>query len=156
MTTQPDLDNPFLAWDSGDLKKAFRLFLAHVRRGDRTFEINVGYCYDLGLGTRKDRDEAMRWYRRAYARGDSAAASNIATIYRDEGRHTLKFAWYQRAAALGDGDAQLEMAKCHLSGSGAPAHRGKAMTSLRHALKSSRITPDGRDESVRLLDACRK
>ena len=115
----PTLPNdPYAAWDSGDFRTAFRLFAAQAQAGDHDVELNLGYFYDVGLGTRKNRVKAMYWYRRAYRRGSGAAASNIATIYRDEGRHAMEFAWYKRAAILQDGDAEVEIAKLYLSGSG--------------------------------------
>ncbi|MDB5807088.1 MAG: hypothetical protein JWN73_4410 [Betaproteobacteria bacterium] len=156
MAALPDEDAPYAAWKKGDVRTAFRLFLAHARAGGRGHEINIGYFYDVGLGTRKNRGEVMRWYRLDYRRGSSGAASNIAMIYRDEGRHAMEVAWYQRAAALDDGDAEVEIAKYYLSGLGAPKHRGRAIAALKRAVKSRHITPDGREEAARILADCRK
>ena len=55
----------------------------------------------------------MYWYRRAVRQGQAAAANNIGTIYRDEGRLRLAIRWFAKAADLGDGDALLEMAKLY-------------------------------------------
>jgi TPR repeat protein len=147
--------DPYAAWDSGNFRTAFRLFAAQAHAGDHEVELNLGYFYDVGLGTRKNRVKAMYWYRRAYRRGSGAAASNIATIYRDECRHALEFAWYKRAAALRDGDAEVEIAKLYLSGSGVRKDHRKAMAALRRALASPFITPYGCEEAAQLLDACR-
>ena len=148
-------DDPYVAWDRGDFRTAFRLFATQAREGNHDVELNLGYCYDVGLGTRKSRVKAMHWYRRAYRKGSGAAASNIATIYRDERRHVLEFAWYRRAAKLQDGDAEVEIARLYLSGSGIRKDRRKAMAALRRALASFYITPEGREMAAQLLTECR-
>src|SRR3954471_2007023 len=102
------------AWECGKLKVAFRLFLAQAKAGDSGARLNLGYFYDVGLGTRKNKAQALRWYRRAYQQGSGAAASNIANVYRDKGRVALALAWYKRAVSLKDDDAAIEVAKHYL------------------------------------------
>jgi TPR repeat protein len=151
MTRQRIQNDPYSAWDSGDVKAAFRLFRSMAESGDKGAWLNLGYFYDVGLGIRKNRTEALRWYRRAYRAGDSSAASNIATVYRDEGKHRLAFQWFFRAASMNDGDAEVEVAKRLLSGVGVMKDRSRAVTVLKRAVASNRITPAGRDEAVELL-----
>jgi TPR repeat protein len=139
-------EDPFIAWENGDVKTAFRLFRAQAEAGDENAFLNLGYFYDIGLGTRKSRTEAFRWYRRAYRRGDGAAASNIAIVYRDEGRHRLAFEWFKRAASMNDGDAEVEIAKLLMA-----KHRGSAVAALRRALASRHITEAGREEAQHVL-----
>ena len=98
-------------WDGGDPKTAFRIIREWALAGDETAIQNLGYMYDCGEGTRRDRSKAMYWYRRSYRMGHSVSAMNIATVYRDEGKPRLAFAWYKRAAAMGDGDAEVEVAR---------------------------------------------
>jgi TPR repeat protein len=52
--------DPYTAWENGDLKLAFRLFVSQAATGDSGAQLNLGYFYDLGLGTRKNREKAMR------------------------------------------------------------------------------------------------
>ena len=111
----------------------------------------LGYFYDVGIGTRPDKTTAMRWYKRAYRRGDSAAASNIAVLYKDQGKHRLVFGWYARSAALGDGDSSLELAKLYLSGQGVRRSIPSAKKHLRAALSSRCITEDSREEAQELM-----
>ena len=99
----------------------------------------------------KDEEKAMFWYKRAYRRGDWAAASNIAILYRERGRHRLERQWFERAAALGDGDAEVELAKLYLEGKGTRRSEEKAMALLNRAIRSSHIMEAGREEAAELL-----
>ena len=94
-------------WGQDKLRSAFTLFRAAAKQGDTGAQVNLGYFYDVGIGIRPNRNAALRWYRRAYRAGERAAASNIATIFRDQGKLTQAMSWFRRAAALGDGDANL-------------------------------------------------
>jgi TPR repeat protein len=140
-----------IIWDRGDPKTAFRIIREWALAGDETAIQNLGYMYDRGEGTRRSRSQAMYWYRRSYRRGSSASASNIATIYRDEGKARLAFAWYKRAAVMGDGDAEVEVARRYTSGDGVAKHRGRAMAALKRALSTQYITPASKEAAARLL-----
>src|SRR5258708_3409939 len=80
-------------WERRRFRTAFRLFLEAVNAGDRSAQLNVGYFYDLGIGTKADRSAALNWYRKAYRKGDSCAAANIATIWRDQRKPLRALAW---------------------------------------------------------------
>src|SRR5258708_21357640 len=77
-------ERAYKEWKRKNLRLALRLFLAAAKAGDKGAQVNVGYFYDKGIGVRPDRSKALYWYKRAYRRGDSGAANNIATIWRDE------------------------------------------------------------------------
>src|SRR5262245_37595801 len=51
---------------------------------DASAAVSLAYAYDTGLGARRDTSLALQWYRRAFRMGESLAASNLATIYRDQ------------------------------------------------------------------------
>ena len=138
-------------WDGGNSRAAFPIIREWAIAGDSAAIQNLGYMYDRGEGTRRSRRQAMYWYRRSYRMGVAASASNIATIYRDEGKHRLAFLWYRRAAALEDGDAEVEVAKRYLAGIGVPTHLGRAVAALKRAVRTRYITPDSRAEARRLL-----
>jgi len=141
------------AWEIGRRTVAFRLYSELASRGTSTGMLNLGYFYDCGIGVRKNRAMALKWYRRAYRRGSSAAASNIATIYRDDGRHRLEAQWYARAVRLKDGDAAVELAKLVLAGKGVRESRSHASRLLKRASVSQFITENGRDEARAMLNA---
>src|SRR5712692_4784933 len=99
------------AWNRGNLRAAFRLFLKAAKGGDQAAKLNVGYFYDRGLGVGRDLTAALYWYKRAYRSGDASAANNIGTIWRDKRNDKRALAWFQCAVRLGDHAANLEIAK---------------------------------------------
>jgi TPR repeat protein len=101
--------------DRGEWRLAFRLFLAAAKAGDIGSQLNVGYCYDTGKGVRQNVVKALYWYRRAYLRGCSSAATNIGTIWRDRQKPQRALYWFRRAVQMGDGGANLEVAKLFLA-----------------------------------------
>ncbi len=139
------------AWDGGDLKKAFELFNQCAANGFIGCMLDLGYFYDEGLGVAQDKTKAMFWYKRAYRKGDSSAASNIAILYREQGRNNLMFQWFQRSVALGDGDSEVELAKLYMQGIGVRKSLSKAKELLRRAQASAHITEAGREEATEML-----
>src|SRR4030088_1668906 len=47
-------------WHRGQLRNAFRLFLVAANAGDKASQLNVGCFYDNGVGTKRNREEALR------------------------------------------------------------------------------------------------
>ncbi len=79
---------------NGNYKKAFALFLDAAKQGDLGCQINLGNLYADGIGVKRDREEALYWYRRAYRRGDAVAASNIASLLLGEGELKRALYWF--------------------------------------------------------------
>jgi len=152
MESAPDIElAAHEAWERGDFERAFLLFRRCAELGQVGCMLDLGYFYDEGVGVEQNKDEAMSWYKRAYRLGDSAAASNIAILYREQGRVRLERQWFERSAALGDGDSGLELAKLHLRERGVQRSREKAIELLSSAVRSESITEAGREEAVALL-----
>ncbi len=106
--------------DRGRNKQAFALFRAAAQLGDDGAQLNVGYCYDVGKGVRKNTSRAMLWYKDASRRGNCAAAHNIGTVYRDKGVFGLARRWFLNAIKRGHAGSAIELAKLYL-GRGKPA-----------------------------------
>jgi TPR repeat protein len=134
--------------ERGRVGEAFRLFFAAAKAGDSRAQLNIGYLYDTGQGVSRSRTHALEWYRKAVQRGEAAAANNIGTLYRDEGRLRLAVRWFEKAAAMGDGDALLEMAKLY---AGPLEEAAKARKLLTRVRTSKRAAADSREEAARLL-----
>ncbi len=107
--------------------------------------------YDVGEGVSADKAEAMKLYRKAWYRGSHAAATNIAVLYREQGKMRTMFRWYERVALPGDGSARLEIAKCYLSGSGVRKDVQAALQCLAVATVSDYITEYEREEAQATL-----
>jgi uncharacterized protein len=136
--------------EAGNLKSAFRLYLAAAKRGDSGCQVNLGNFYCDGIGVKRNRKRALYWYRRALRKGESCAASNIAVLYRDEQKIELALSWFERAVALGEPEANLEIAKIHLK----RGHKTKAVQCLKRVRKAKPgvdVTVDGWEEAKRML-----
>ena len=139
--------------DAGNLKSAFRLFLAAAKAGDSSCQINLGNFYDEGTGVRRNRSAAMYWYKRAYRRGESCAAHNIAVMWRNEKKYRRALEWFKKAVRLGDDEANLEIAKHYLEVDHNPE---RAIPHLRKVCESNCITEAGLAEANALLRRARK
>jgi len=134
--------------DRGQLRDAFRLFLAAAKAGDKASQLNVGCFYDEGKGVRRNRSAALYWYKRAYRRGDASAANNIGTIWRDENNSQRALSWFRRAVKLGSDDSNLEIAKHYLQNE---RDLGRAVPYLNKVCRSDRVTEDSAEEAKQLL-----
>ncbi|WP_432730139.1 tetratricopeptide repeat protein [Variovorax sp. W6] len=138
------------AWDAGEGKKAFQLFLAAALNGEEDAFNSVGYFLDHGIGVKKDPAGAYRWYRRAAMRGNLAGCLNMGVWYRDADNLRRSKFWFERAYAQGDGSAAYELGKIFLhQRSSASAQR--ALLYLTAAAKSKYISEDERVEAKNLL-----
>ena len=152
MQSQPDTElKAHAAWQSGRSKEAFRLFQRGANVGSVGCMLDLGYFYDVGIGTRTDKTKAMYWYKQAYRMKDAAAASNIAVLYKEQSKNRLAFQWYERSAELGDGDSALELAKHYLSGQGVRRSVPLAKKQLQTAMSSKLVTPASVAEARKLL-----
>jgi TPR repeat protein len=84
-------------WESGDVRRAFELFLALAQRGDAIAQLNLGYFFDRGIAVEKD------------------DANNIGTIYRDRGELRRAAGWFLRAIKGGDDGSALTLAQMYLA-----------------------------------------
>jgi uncharacterized protein len=55
------------AWEAGNLRSAFRLFLRAAKAGDIGCRVNLGTFYCDGIGVRPNRAKGMHWYKRPFA-----------------------------------------------------------------------------------------
>ena len=91
---------------------AFRLLKTAAEGGQTQAAAALGYAYDVGLGTKRNPRQAVRWYTADFRNGGTTGASNLATIYRDSGNLRRAFGWWMRAAEMGDGDAMADAGYC--------------------------------------------
>jgi len=139
--------------ENGELRSAFRLYLAAARAGDTSSQLNVGNFYDAGTGVRRNRVAAFYWYKRAYRRGSSSAANNIGIMWRNEKKLKRALEWFRRAVRLGDEEANLEIAKHYLRHERNP---GKAIPHLEKVCQSDCVTEAGVKEAIKPLKQARK
>ena len=144
------------AWDRGDVRQAFTLFMQAAKLGDRASQLDLGYFFDNGLSVKKDKTKAIEWYRRAYLQGDAGAANNIGTVHRDLGDTRKMLWWFRRAAAMGDPDVLLDLGKRYEIGLAVPRNLAKAKLFYRRVIASKEATIDGKTEASSRLATLRQ
>lgn len=129
-------------------RAAVAVLLRAATSGDPSAAFSLGYAYGNGLGTKPNIKDAMRWYRRAVRGGQSAAASNIATIYRDAGSARQAFQWWNRACKMKDGDAAVDVGYGYQYGIGTKKTGVSAKRAYRLAIRSNNITQLEREAAM--------
>lgn len=129
-------------------RSAFAWFKRSAESGDAGALCNLGYCFDVGLGCRRDQVEALRLYKKAFRQGLGGAAANIATIYRDRGDAVRAFFWYQRDAAASYGNSLVELGWRYYRGIGVRRNAEEALRCFRKALVHRFIDEAGREEAM--------
>lgn len=66
--------------ETADYGKAFALFSGAAERGLRDSQFNLAILHERGMGTKKDKAEAVFWYRLAALQGDTDAAKRADTL----------------------------------------------------------------------------
>jgi hypothetical protein len=108
------LDQGTAACVGGDYPLAFEILDDLALDGNPAALAKAGGMVELGQGTEKNLDEALRYYREGAVRDDSDAQASLARMYltgtgvprnEDEGLR-----WYQRAARQGDAQAAASAA----------------------------------------------
>lgn len=138
------------AWDAGNKKRAYQLFLAAAENGEEDAFNSIGYFLDHGIGTKKDSSGAYTWYRRAAMRGNLAGCLNLGVWFRDAGNLRRSKFWFEKAYAKGDGSAAYELGKIYLRQLSGPSVK-RASQYLKVAAKSQYISPDEREDAKALL-----
>ena len=143
------------AQEAGNYELARQSFERAASLGCPDCLSRLAYIYDEGIGVEVDKSRAMRLYKQAWRRGSHVAPTNIAILYREEGRSRLMFQWFMRAANANDGDAMVELAKCYLHGTGVRRSAQNALRALAAAVASDCITEASREEAQEMLEALR-
>ena len=126
--TQPSKRGPFVS--------PIRALHSLAEQGNAEAQFNLGLLYDRGRGVPKDKNEALRWYRRAAIQGDTFAQNSLGDDYWEgmgvpkDDREAVR--WWRLAADKGFAPAQHSLGKI-LSGGGqgVPADKTHAYMWLR-------------------------
>jgi TPR repeat protein len=94
--------------DAGKAKLAFQWWKRSAEMNDGDAAVDVGYCYQYGIGTRRDTVRAKRMFRRAVASKDISQYGREEAMYHlalqliDEGRNPLAIPLLRSASADDD------------------------------------------------------
>lgn len=137
--------------DAGDFALARQIYERGAVLGDPDCWHALGYMFDVGRGGPPDKERAMRCYKTAWRSHRTAAANNIAILYRERGDRRAMFRWFGRAARHGDDGAYLDLAKCYRDGHGVRRSPADAVRCLSRAVNGPCISEDEREEAKELL-----
>jgi uncharacterized protein len=109
----------------------FKAIRDAAKHGDSVAMNALGYCYDIGLGTAPNLNDALKWYKRAASKNDRGAQHNLAKLYRagyGVPRDAAEAARLeQKACDAGNPFACSEMATAYLEGQGVAQDTAQAL-----------------------------
>ncbi|WP_299163351.1 tetratricopeptide repeat protein [uncultured Eudoraea sp.] len=110
------------AYQANNLPLAYKEFLTAANDDHADSQFNVALMYEQGIGVSKDEKEAVVWYGKSAAHGNSAAQFNLGVLY-ENGRGTkIDYAkaneLYRKASAQGDPLAIGNLGMLYMRGQG--------------------------------------
>ncbi|MEI6204242.1 MAG: tetratricopeptide repeat protein [Enhydrobacter sp.] len=110
------------AYNRGDIATAYRLLRAASDAGDSDAQVNLGYLYARGQGTRADQAEAMRLYLQSAGQGNPEGMNAVGYKYRYGSGVKIDLPravhWFCRAAVSGDPRGLNNLAIMYYEGKG--------------------------------------
>ncbi len=79
------------AQKAGDNERAVRLYTMAADMGHRSSACNLGYCYQNGIGCKKDMKRAVHYYKMAAEEGSATARFNLGMCYKNGGGVNVDF-----------------------------------------------------------------
>lgn len=84
-----------------------------AKKGDANSQYELGQCYDLAKGVKKNLKDAIKWYHKAADQGNADAQNRLGELY-NTGKGVKRDAnealiWYKKAAQNGNINAQLQL-----------------------------------------------
>lgn len=122
---------------------ACRWFLRAANAGYAPAQMEVGTCYQSGLGLARDFGQAAAWYRKAADQGSAGAQFNLGQMYhygrgvKQDDKEAL--GWFQKAAAQGNGGAEYRLGEMYERGIGVA--KDVAIALQHYQVAADRIQP---------------
>ena len=104
------------------LKDAFEQAKARAEKGDVQAQYSLANYYERGVGVAKDKNEAVKWYRKAADQGYAQAQYQLGDYYFNgigvakDKNEAVK--WWRKAAVQGFDSAQTMLGVCYANGEG--------------------------------------
>ncbi len=101
------------AFEAGDYATAYKLFRPLAEAGDLEAQSYLGVHYYLGLGVRRDWQQALQWYDKAAKRGEPRAQLNYGLMFQNgygtDSDIGAAFMWYYASYRQGNATAKRYM-----------------------------------------------
>jgi TPR repeat protein len=99
------------AYNSGDFKKAMKIWLSLAQGEDAASQAGIGFMYHRGLGVVTDNRKAAYWLRKAAEHGQPEGQMMLGSLYFNgagvEKNYVKAYAWCDLAQDGGNSDAQM-------------------------------------------------
>jgi TPR repeat protein len=126
---------------AGPVMASFNETKAKAEEGNVDAELSLGWIYANGLGVKRDRAEAVKWYRLAAEQGNDIAQNYLGrllwflggTTNGDPKDRTEAVKWFREAGAKGNAEAQCNLGLCYEEGDGVLKDSAKAVSWYRKA-----------------------
>jgi TPR repeat protein len=124
-------------------EEAYNLSKSLAEKGDVSGYRGMAYCFQFGIGVKKDETEKFNWCAKAAERGCAISQFNLGLCY-EKGMGIAKneekaFAWYNKSASQGYANAQAKVASCYEKGIGTNIDARKALESYLEMVKQLNI-----------------
>jgi hypothetical protein len=115
-----DFEDGLTAYNSGEYTKAFQEWQILAEDGQVRAQYNVAWMYAYGVGTLKDYQASVAWYKKAAEQDYVHAQYNLANMYLrgDVKNDEEAVYWFRRAAEQGDAPAQYNLGIMYANGKG--------------------------------------
>ena len=121
----------------GNDVQAFEWYKKGAEAGDGSSMYRVALFYKNGIGTNKNQQEAIKWFKKFdslhYEGAAGPVASAIGDIYRDQENDMQAFEWYKKGAEAGNGNSILNLGLSYKNGVGTDKDQQEALKWLQKA-----------------------
>lgn len=130
-------EDGYAAYEAGDYKRAYQLWLPLAEQGGIDAQYAVGYLWEFGQGVKQSYVHAREWYERAAEADHDLAIYSLGYFYengygvrKDYGQAAH---YYQRASDLGNVNAMSSLGYLYEFGYGVTLNIGRAVSLYRRA-----------------------
>ena len=117
-------------------REAYKWFLRSASHGNSAGTMNLGYCYEMGIGTEKNFGLAIDCYRKVAERGESEAQYKVALLLlRKDGVSPEVIRWLKVASEQKHPGSVTLLAACYEHGDGVKKNMQEAIRLYKIAIE---------------------
>lgn len=131
-----------------DSARAFELYTRAAKAEHPQASYRVAVCYEIGVGTRRDIDKALTWYKRAAQLGDVSSMYKLGMLALDADQIDEGLSWLLRASDLGEQSSPHALHQLGLLYEGSERANSSRRRSSSHSRRHSRSTSVGSVKST--------
>ncbi len=153
LTKANELNRAYQALEKGDYKTAIYFLSYYANIGNAKAQYNYAIMLKKGLGTKKDPNEAFKWFFISAEQGNMLANYALGNMYYiGEGvkkNYKLSFESYLKAALSGHPTSKINLGNLYFHGHGVKKNLSKAYLWWKIALDKNL---NGAEENIKMLE----